>query len=147
MERDLEKDLKICEAATPEPWGIVRKTIWLSEDSKPTSMKITEIGPICANAGADDSEVLVEAWLDVSDDDALFVAEAREGWPHAIRRSLEAEKKVEELQQALKGAAEITNIASGHLNELRNENERLKKLLLHIEKKLGSQYSEILSDF
>lgn len=121
--RDLEKDLAICEAATPGPWYV---------DSQ----------------GNIKNELFSLFWSSCAGkNDSRFITEAREGWPHAIKRAIEAEKEVEELQKALRGAAEIANIASGHLNEFKKENEKLKKLLLYIEKKLGSQYHEILRDY
>lgn len=77
--RDLEVDLVICEAATPGPYTIepcrchsVCKYVFIR--------KITH----------SDGRLLPE--------DARFIAEARKGWPYAIRRALEAEAEVDRLR-------------------------------------------------
>jgi len=72
--RDLEADLAICEAATPGPWII--------ESSNVICRGYTLM--IVAYAG--------------SQNDISFVAEAREGWPYAIRRVMELEKELERVR-------------------------------------------------
>lgn len=49
-----------------------------------------------------------------------------------IKRAKELEREVERLRQAMKGAAEVSNIAGSELKRLREENERLRKALEHI---------------
>lgn len=83
--RDLEADLAICEVATPGPW-------------------ITS-GDCIARSKTDS-----EGWHDVivsprtprpGRADMCFLAEAREGWPYAIRRALEAEAEIDRLRNEL----------------------------------------------
>lgn len=86
--RDLEKDLDICNAATPGPWG------WQVDKRN---------GGYSGLSGKDDIEVLYpnhcndgddgSAWFDEFPNyaDREFIAQAREGWPHAIERAIRAE--------------------------------------------------------
>ena len=74
--RDLEADLAICEAATPGPWTFDRISIKREEYALLLSYLSTQ-------------------------DDLRFVAEAREGWPYAIRRALEAEAEVDRLRNEI----------------------------------------------
>jgi len=78
--RDLEADLAICEAATPGPW-MDHKEHDLWREVRANHSMIADC---------------------LTDSDARFIAEAREGWPHAIRRALAAEARVAELERELK---------------------------------------------
>ena len=77
--RDLEADLAICEAATPGPYRI-----------KPCECGC---GRVLLSITLTDGRFLPE--------DARFIAEAREGWPYAIRRALAAEAEVDRLRNEL----------------------------------------------
>ena len=72
--RDLKADLELCNKAAPGPWE--------AEDGLADPMVVM---------GRDDSHhfYVHTEW------DAQFIAQAREGWPHAIERALEAEAKLE----------------------------------------------------
>ena len=74
--RDLEADLAICEAATPGPWTFDRISIKREEYALLLSYLSTQ-------------------------DDLRFVAEAREGWPYAIRRALAAEAEIDRLRNEI----------------------------------------------
>lgn len=81
--RDFEADLAICEAATPGPYAIVR----------------CQCGsPVCNQFFI--SITGTEGRLSLKD--ATFIAEARSGWPYAIRRALEAEARVDKLENELR---------------------------------------------
>ncbi|NGQ95442.1 hypothetical protein G3578_09780 [Brevibacillus sp. SYP-B805] len=71
--RDLLHDLSICNAATPGP---------LNTDGY-------EVFTEYVDTTLDDA--LIARFK--SDDDAIFFAEARTGWPHAIERALKAENE------------------------------------------------------
>ena len=71
--RDLRTDLAICEAATPGPWTFDRVSVKREEYALLLSYLSTQ-------------------------DDLRFVAEARKGWPYAIRRALELEEEVQRLR-------------------------------------------------
>jgi len=77
--RDLEADLAICEAATSGPYFI--RPCECGCNSVTMSITLT------------DGRFLPE--------DARFIAEAREGWPYAIRRALVAEAEVDRLRNEL----------------------------------------------
>ena len=80
--RDLEADLAICEAATPGPWEI-----WRCGCGHPACNQYF------INVTRSDGRL--------DPQDAKFIAEAREGWPYAIRRALEAEAEVDRLRNEL----------------------------------------------
>jgi hypothetical protein len=86
MSRDLEKDLAICGSATPGPWEyqlddphVVQGKYWFVR-----SRSVRKFVAECCD-----------------EDIARFIAEAREGWPYAIRRALEAEAEVDRLRNEL----------------------------------------------
>lgn len=74
--RDLKADLRLCEGLSPGPWGngvIHEKAVVMN----PKGKSIPDSGA-----------------------DALFITEAREGWPEAIRRAMDAEADLAFLQEA-----------------------------------------------
>lgn len=81
MSRDLEADLAVCEAATPGPWE--QRDLYVT-----------------AKMGANEVAISICYAPSV----AQFIAEAREGWPHAIRRALEMEDKCRQLAFELEKA-------------------------------------------
>ena len=84
--RDLKADLELCNRATPGPWKeqgtSVQEWCIVSESTGDTVV------------GADYRD---GPWVCITAEDADFVIEAREGWPHAIERAIKAEKQLEEL--------------------------------------------------
>lgn len=80
--RDLEADLAICEAATPGPYRI-----W------PCGCNFKSCNQMFISVTNSDGRL--------NPDDAKFYSEARAGWPHAIRRAIEAELKIEMLEKQL----------------------------------------------
>lgn len=87
--RDLEADLAICEAATPGPWEA-----W--QYHGPWQAIRAEHYPIVSC---------------IMQTDTRFITAAREGWPHAIHRALEAEERVDRLEHELR-------MLQDHLNEV-----------------------------
>jgi len=71
--RDLKADLEICNKATPPPWNGEENT-----GVEP----VFETGCGCCTEST------------LSKEDAEFIAEAREGWPHAIERAIKAEEEL-----------------------------------------------------
>ena len=78
--RDLRTDMEICNAATPEPWELTVKG---------NSVKSYAINGICHG-------------MKIHGKDAYFIAEARQGWPEAIRRAMDAEARANALEDALR---------------------------------------------
>jgi len=107
--RDLLRDLELCEKATRGPWKVDRNPENLATVS---AFYLLECnggaayidGCLQINGNADYTgetydPVFVAAVYDrYNADNATFVAEAREGWPHAIERALKAEAEVEKLR-------------------------------------------------
>ncbi len=85
--RDLEKDLAICGAATPGPW---------ITDENPRCQLVW--GPNNSGHGA---IAEVRKYQEKWSDNLRFIAEAREGWPYAIRRALEAEAEIDRLRNEI----------------------------------------------
>jgi hypothetical protein len=93
--RDLQKDLEICNKATQGPWYWTPEEIECDPETgwwgEPPSVMLPQV------MGDDNGKGFV-VW---SNDDAEFIAQAREGWPHAIERAIKAEAEVERLRMAL----------------------------------------------
>lgn len=101
--RDLAADLLICEAATPGPWhygsddwrGNVQDRFWFvsGETDEDVEGRTTAVGVLRVERNPTSHPVC--------ENNARFVAAAREGWPHAIRRAQAgeaAEARVAELE-------------------------------------------------
>ncbi|MGG3873114.1 hypothetical protein [Brevibacillus laterosporus] len=87
--RDLNADLEICNAATKGPWS------WCGDKFGDLVVYSPKLRGFHNNGG----EI---AQLDYGNqEDARFIVEARAGWPHAIERALEAERRVAELKAEL----------------------------------------------
>ncbi|MDN9010014.1 hypothetical protein [Brevibacillus laterosporus] len=92
MERNLHEDLEICNAATEGPWV---KDYHGGYCVEATSIPSWGGGVIVASCG--------------ERADARFIAEARDGWPHAIERALSAEAEVERLCGLLEGVRSLAS--------------------------------------
>lgn len=80
--RDLNEDLAICNAATQGPW-VYSEGLYVVKNVTGDSFEW-------------DADFVAEAG---AEEDAAFIAAAREGWPHAIRRAQAAESELAELRQ------------------------------------------------
>lgn len=80
MSRDLEEDLKICEGATQGPWIEFGQEIWCLGTSY--------------HSKTDPHRWVCDV---IGDTNRKFIAEAREGWAHAIKRAQKAEGQVDTL--------------------------------------------------
>lgn len=85
--RDLLHDLAICEAATDGPWRRLTKY----------EQAVVGEGMIDVITACGDDM----ARVDIEPEDERFIIEAREGWPEAIRRAIEAEAEVMRLNTLL----------------------------------------------
>lgn len=70
--RDLKADLELCNRATPGPW------YWSKGD------------PIVVGTGGESLIIWIQGRPEPKADDITFLCAAREGWPYAIERALEA---------------------------------------------------------
>lgn len=103
--RNLVADLAICEAATPGPWRAYyaeRDCDWeCGHRATDPPCKVSDCGYLRQWEPADVSGPFViecDGFNGLSNENAAFIAAAREGWPHAIRRALAAEARVAELE-------------------------------------------------
>ncbi|PAD72399.1 hypothetical protein [Paenibacillus campinasensis] len=94
--RDLAADLAICEAATDGPWE------WLADIVDNDTLR-GDGGYVCHFG----SEYRGLAGEEPYEDDKRFIAEAREGWPEAIRRAMAAEEQVGALIELLREAIDM----------------------------------------
>lgn len=89
--RDLEADLAICEAATPGPWEFGTNA-HPELSGKPWGWIKSMGSRIAVWSGSNNPNFY---------HDNRFMSAAREGWPYAIRRALEAEAEVDRLRNEL----------------------------------------------
>ena len=106
--RDLKTDLELCNKATPGPWRAGESFVITFHDEW-----------IC--------EVVGEYSMDC-EDNMRFVAQAREGWPHAIERAMRAETLVRELVGVIDDLLRQIN-ECGLDNEMWEVYEKAKEVL------------------
>lgn len=97
--RNLKVDLEICNRASKAPWRVA-----------------TNKHPTTSGNSWGWVEGTRENWCWSNDNkksyaDARFIAQAREGWPHAIERAIEAEALARELVEALKHIERLAELA------------------------------------
>jgi len=115
--RDLQKDLEICKGATPGPWEVFPE---VCGPEGQTVFQVESGGDIC----------------DVADPyprgenrptaNMHFIAEARQGWPEAIRRAKDAEERVAWLEKRLAFVEDSETLLGEELAKCRKEIARLK---------------------
>lgn len=88
-QRDLKADLELCNKATPGPWVFNGISV------------LGAHGLLIARTP--------------NDADAEFIAQAREGWPHAIERAMRAEAEVEQLKGEIE---QLLEIAFAHIPDV-----------------------------
>jgi hypothetical protein len=122
--RDLKADLELCNKATQGPWKHDEWNLDCSEVYAP------EVDNPIILVGHDPY-------------DADFIVQAREGWPHAIERALEAEALARELVAALQGVSGMLDYATGECRcgvcEYCNVQERADKALAKAKEVLGDE--------
>jgi hypothetical protein len=102
MERDVEKDLELCENATPGPWvPSVYGSQVLTGDSWNT---------VCGVLGTHNCSPEPAEWEDgrtakTIEANAQFIAESREALPYYIKRCQELEEIIEDVIELFNGAS------------------------------------------
>ena len=115
MKRDLEADLGICSKATLGPWVKDERTGCVA-------VYPSSIGDVNCMDDSDGKRIFYKNGYVVTDEygmfwevsqqdsqDAEFIAQAREGWPHALERALKAEATVRELLTAVEIACRLAS--------------------------------------
>ena len=92
MKRDLGKDLELTNRATPGPW-------YTEECFSPNCWCKVIMSSGEKDEGGEDITVAPSGCL--YKDDAELIAQAREGWPHAIDRAIKVEALARELVDML----------------------------------------------
>lgn len=87
--RDLKADMELCKKATPGPWCE-------DGDGSVYSADDEDSGDIC--------EMYFCRSTDATNANAVFIAEAREGWPEAIERAEKAEAENKKMRELLERA-------------------------------------------
>ena len=103
--RDLQADLGICNGAIGAPWKIRTFT----DDSGDSVYYTHDI--LAFPFGIEKGPIGISHDL-IRKCDAVFIAEAREGWPEAIERAIKAEEQVAVLKEGLERIK--TNIEEYH---------------------------------
>lgn len=91
--RDLQKDLEFCDKATPGPWYLV--------NDNQIHDKETKFNDCGTRIGETPNLIAVEKCPN-GFANSTFIVAARDGWPEAIKRAMVAEKRCQELEEALK---------------------------------------------
>ncbi|UED72135.1 hypothetical protein [Brevibacillus sp. HD3.3A] len=99
--RDAEKDLALCEAATPGPW-----------ESLPDAVMASNIVLRWVCQMYDSVDVFPSAAAD-----ARFIAESRTALPHWIQRAVVAEAEVERLKNTMRSMSGSLIAWSMHLDD------------------------------
>lgn len=96
--RDLAADLRLCEEAAPGS---------LHCDMRPGDMDPdwADGGETIWDANGRPVACVLHEWYSL----ARFIVESSEGWPHAIRRAMEAEAEVEQLRAALSRCGDLAD--------------------------------------
>jgi hypothetical protein len=99
--RDLLKDLKLCNQASPGSWVTAGKMVRHTQDASegPCRQDICN----CLSCWPRGNK----KWDAQAKANAVFIAEARDGWPHAIERALKAEAEVERLKKREEALLEL----------------------------------------
>lgn len=89
MKRDLKADLELCDKTTSEVWDNFSDAsceygVYVAGYDSEYSIHPQELAATCEKV-----------------ENANFIAQAREGWPHAIERALEAEAKLEKAKDLI----------------------------------------------
>lgn len=121
IKRDLAADLAVCEAATPGPWR------YSSRDDDDCGRFIDPNGDSVMDFGhsPDIDDQTASGGFPPSGDDSVFIEEAREGWPHAIRRAIAAETKLDAEERRRR-------TVEADADELAYDNERLREALINL---------------
>lgn len=95
--RDLENDLKFCEAVIKEPWEYCSETTYCGDYPCSISHKVKigqELITISCHAYDYEGEA-AEGFK------AMFIARATKGWPEAIKRAIAAEKERDDMRVSM----------------------------------------------
>ena len=96
--RNLKADLEFCDKTTSEVWDNFSDAsceygVYVAGYDSEYSIHPQELVATCEKV-----------------ENANFIAQAREGWPHAIERALKAEALVQELVEALEHIERLTEL-------------------------------------
>ncbi|SDW24396.1 hypothetical protein [Paenibacillus sp. PDC88] len=115
MKRNLHADFTLCEAATPGPWFAQNNAdTWQLFGGTLGVMQLIKAPKHGTN--------YAEYWPEEAD--AEFIAQAREGWPEAVRRAIEAEAEVERLHAFIEHESEVAIDVTLEIERLKAENAR-----------------------
>lgn len=121
QKRDLAADLQICEAATPvQDWytSVIQTNFRAGSTDEPYSafMAAGPMHQFPRRRGRKPGEQEIAAKEKV-ERDRLFFREAREGWPHAIRRAMRAEAETERLLRLIEQLETLLSVINGLAND------------------------------
>lgn len=107
QDRDLKADLEICNKATPGPWELSIDAYRNTCDCKGHGIyaEYLEVIPIEITRGLKPNEYSMGELQLL--EDYKFIAEAREGWPHAIERAIKAEVELAKLRKVADAARRV----------------------------------------
>ncbi len=124
--RDLSKDMEICKAATPGPMVVVAEVRPSGPMAVPSvQFYAVESKSVIERYGslAGKNKIVVDLITDHAD--AIFFAEAHEGWPETIRRCLAADAEVQRLRGIIEHSWQDLTLAGTDSAYLEEARERL----------------------
>jgi hypothetical protein len=99
MKRDMQKDLEMCEKATPGNWKLQMVDGKLSIIFVPNDISIFGCKAIVMSSGYSEKNGGVwDTWIQCRLDDARFIAESREALPYYIKQCQDLEERNKKLQ-------------------------------------------------
>lgn len=107
--RNFIEDLRICSDVTPGPWKYV------SEFDEPDRVFDSE-----------EMYPIAELYYENCENDAKFIAEAREGWPAALAEIKRLQAEVERMKVRI---AELTESNAGYIREKESADDLLYEIL------------------
>lgn len=102
VKRNLTADIALCDAATVGPW-------WEQDNEATWQLFGGEYGQYQLIKAPKYGTDYAEYWPPA--EDARFIAEARTGWPHAIRRAIDAEAEVERQRKLMRYAQDMYGVS------------------------------------
>ena len=100
--RDLRKDLEICEVATRGPW----EQCQFQFDMNEWGVHCPKHEGVTIDDGITNNALTICRGMTGPNrvNNSQFIAAAREGWPEAINRAIEAEEELEKYRRVIKMA-------------------------------------------
>ena len=139
MKRGLKADLELCNKATLGPWEYLYEYSYENDYPRTIAHRV-RIGEETLTIDTHDPN-----WEGAQEaiSNAKFIAQARQGWPHAIERALEAEKRVEELENQVDILSTTLNMYCSPYYDMQERAEKAEALNRELAEALEKAIEEV----